>query len=90
MPSVAMTLRLPKYYADRLDSLAKVKGCTKTDLVIDGLKEIFANKLDSNESLLTKDQYESLINILNNPTPTDNQEKMNKTMNYNFPWKKKN
>ena len=88
MSSVAMSLRLPQYYADRLDSLAKEMGRSKTDLIIDGLKELFADKLDSNISFLTEDQYQSLINILNNPTPTDVQERMNKTMNYSFPWKK--
>ena len=90
MSSVAMSLRLPEYYAQRLEFLAKEMGRSKTDLIIDGLKELFADRLDFAITYLTDEQYQCLLDILNNPIPSDVQAKMDETLNYKFQWKRQN
>jgi uncharacterized protein (DUF1778 family) len=84
--SVAISVRLPEFTARRLDELAQASHLSKTDLIIQGLESILASQLDRKITYLSDKQFDEVLDFLNQPTPTDVQEKLAKTMNTPYPW----
>lgn len=87
--SVAISVRLPEFTARRLDELAKTSHLSKTDLIIQGVESILASQLDRKITYLSDKQFDEVLDFLNQPTPTDVQEKLAETMNMPYPWSRK-
>lgn len=87
--SVAISVRLPEFTARRLDELAKRSHLSKTDLIIQGVESILASQLDRKITYLSDKQFDEVLDFLNQPTPSDVQEKLAETMNAPYPWSRK-
>lgn len=87
--TVAISVRLPEFTAQRLEELAKRTNLSKTDLIIQGLESIFATQFDRKVAYLSDKQFEEVLDFLNRPAASDVEEKLDKTMNHAYPWSRK-
>ena len=87
--SVQMTITLPAVMAERLETLATETRLTKDDLVLEGLRTLFAARLDRTVALVTEEQLAAVLNILDTPTPPDVTDRIRKTLTTPYAWEEK-
>lgn len=86
--SVAMTVRIPEFFAERLEELSKVSHLSKTDLVLEGLAGVFANRMDNKILRISDSEFEGVLDLLTNGLDAETQKKLNKTLETPYPWEK--
>lgn len=84
--STSITVRLPEFYAERLEQLAEEEHLSKTDLILEGLRGVFASRLDRKIIGLTDAQFAAAMDILTDTAPPEVLEKQKKLMNAPYPW----
>ncbi len=87
--TIAISVRLPEFTAQRLEELARRTNLSKTDLIIQGLESIFATQLDRKITYLSDKQFEEVLDFLNRPASPDVEAKLDKTMNHPYPLSRK-
>ena len=83
------SVRLPEFTAERLDDPAKTSHLPKTDPIIQEGGFIPAPQPDCKLTYLSDRQFDEVLDFLNQPAPTDVQEKLAVTMNTSYPWIRK-
>lgn len=79
----------PEFTAGRLDDPAKTSNLPKTDPIIQEGGFIPAPQPDCKLTYLFDRQFDEVLDFLNQPAPTDVQEKLAVTMNKSYPWIRK-
>ena len=87
--SVAISIRLPEFTARRLEELAKESQLSKTDLIVQGLESIFASQLDRKITYLTDNQFDEVLNFLDQPNTDEVKVRLSATLNTPYPWNSK-
>jgi len=87
--SVAMTLRLPEFYAERLEQMSKNDNRSKTDLMIEGLQMVIASRLDAKVTYLSDEAFDSLMDILDREPTEEELAKRQKLLSTPYPWESK-
>ena len=80
---------LPECTAKRLDDPAKTSHLTKAAPIIHGMAFIPAPQPDCKLTYLSDKQFAKVLDFLNQPAPTDVQEKLAVTMNKSYSWIRK-
>lgn len=80
---------LPECTAKRLDDPAKTSHLTKAAPIIQGMEFIPAPQLDCRLTYLSDKQFAEVLDFLNQPAPTDVQEKLAVTINKSYSWIRK-
>lgn len=84
--SIAMTIRIPEFMAERLSFLSESSNLSKTDLILEGLESVFNARLDKNVTYLTDHQFNAVLDLLEKPIPEDVQAKREKLLSQPYPW----
>ena len=61
------TLRLGDFDAERLNAIALQDGRSKTDLITEGLRSVFASRLDSKILWLPRDEFDACMKVITEP-----------------------
>ncbi len=60
-----LTVRLSDYDAGMLSALSETTGISKTDLVVEGLRYVFASKqIDSTVTYLSKQEFDDFLDAI--------------------------
>lgn len=87
--SIAISVRLPEFTANRLDELSRECHLSKTDLIVQGLESIFASRLDRKTVYLSDKQFDEVLDFINSPTPPETQAKIDELLSTPYPWESK-
>lgn len=87
MTTAQLSARLSPFYMKQLDVLSKREGISKTDLLIEGIKEVLCARMDTHTHVLSEEEFNAVLDILDKPATDCVRKQLAKTMTTPYPWR---